>query len=164
MGRRLSVAKQAFALRGTFPTVAASITPTTLVWTGILTPTPLSRDYTVRIMYAVGEYPKAIVIDPPLVPDAQGLLPHTYRDGSLCLHEAHEWDESMLIVDTIAPWAAEWLAHYELWKRTGRWYGDGDPSEATRATAAPGPAESNGPRNRAERRRHERNEARQERR
>ncbi len=138
MGRRLSVAKQAFALRTTFPTVAASITPTMLMWTGALTPTPLSRDYTIRIVYVVGEYPKTIVIDPPLVSDAEGLLPHTYRDGSLCLHEAHEWDASMLIVDTIVPWAAEWLAHYELWKRTGHWYADGDPSGATAATAVPG--------------------------
>src|SRR5262249_3953726 len=139
-GRRLTVAKQAFALRGAFPTVTADVTPTTLAWTGVVIPTPLSRDYRIRITYALGEYPRVIIIDPPLLSDSDGLLPHFYREGSLCLHEAHEWDESMLIVDTIVPWAAEWLAHYELWRRTGRWYGDGDASEVSTATAVPPPS------------------------
>ena len=34
----------------------------------------------------------------------------------------------MLIVDTIVPWAAEWLLHYEIWLATGEWFGDRDPS------------------------------------
>ncbi len=134
-GRRPTVAKQAFALRGAFPTVTADVTPTTLAWTGVVTPTPLSRDYRIRITYALGEYPRVIIIDPPLLPNSDGFIPHSYWDGSLCLHEAHEWDESMLIVDTIVPWAAEWLAHYELWRRAGRWHGDGDASEAGTGTA-----------------------------
>lgn len=158
------MAKQALALRGAFPTVTADITPTTLAWTGVLTPTPLSRDYRVRITYSRGEYPQVIIVDPPLLPDSDGLLPHFYREGSLCLHEAHEWDESMLIVDTIVPWAAEWLAHYELWRRTGQWYGDGDATEAITATAVPAPSDDNGPTNRAERRRHAQREARRVRR
>lgn len=100
-----------------------------LAWTGILSPTPLSRDYMVRITYSLGEYPRTVVLSPPLLADENGLLPHFYREGSLCLHEVNEWDGSMLIVDTIVPWTAEWLAHYELWKRSGRWYGDGDPAD-----------------------------------
>lgn len=159
-GRHLTVAKQAFALRSTFRTVPADITPTKLVWTGILTPTPLSRDYTVRITYSVGEYPRVVIVDPPLVPDTGGLLPHFYREGSLCLHRANEWDESMLIVDTIVPWTAEWLAYYELWKRTGRWYGDGDQAEDGVATTVPGLSDDSGARNRAQRRRGDQDEAR----
>ena len=32
----------------------------------------------------------------------------------------------MLLADTIVPWAAEWLMHYELWLVTGEWTGGGD--------------------------------------
>jgi hypothetical protein len=101
-----------------------------LVWTGTLVPTPLSRIYTVRITYSIREYPTVVVVDPPLQPDPDGYLPHFYsEEGCLCLHEADEWDPSMLIALTIVPWASEWLAHYELWKRTGQWYGNVEPPE-----------------------------------
>ena len=138
---RASLAQQAFALRWIFPAGVIDINPTRLVWTGILTPTPLSRDYTVRITHGNGGFPRVVIVDPPLVPDENGLLPHFYREGSLCLHEAHEWDGAMLIVDSIIPWTTEWLAHYELWKWSGQWYGDGEPAEAVRATAVPTPLE-----------------------
>jgi hypothetical protein len=29
------------------------------------------------------------------------------------------------IADTIVPWTAEWLVHYEIWLVTGEWYGGG---------------------------------------
>jgi hypothetical protein len=32
----------------------------------------------------------------------------------------------MSIADTIVPWTAEWLVHYEIWLMTGEWYGGGD--------------------------------------
>ena len=37
---------------------------------------------------------------------------------------------AMLIVDTIVPWTAEWLLHYEVWLATGEWLGDGDAGRA----------------------------------
>lgn len=124
-GQNLSLAHQASALRQVFPEGMASIRHSKLVWTGTLSPTPLSCEYTVRVSYSIGACPRAIILDPPLVPDQNGLLPHFYREGSICLHAAREWDGSMLIVETIIPWATEWLAHYELWKWRGQWYGDG---------------------------------------
>ena len=131
-GQSLSLAHQVFTLRRVFPDGMTSVRRTRLAWTGTLTPTPLSRDYTVRVTYSLRTYPRVVIIDPPPVPDENGLLPHFYREGSLCLHEAHEWDGSMLIVDTTIPWTTEWLAHYELWKWSGQWYGDRDSiGEAT---------------------------------
>jgi len=130
------------ALQHVFPAGVIGIKPTRLEWTGVLTPTPLSCDYTVRITYSVGRFPRVVIVDPPLVPDEHGLLPHFSREGSLCLHEAHEWDGSMLIVDSIIPWTTEWLAHYELWKWSGQWYGDGEPAEASAATTVPTSLES----------------------
>lgn len=148
-----NLAQQAFALRCVFPAGVVGIKPTRLVWTGVLTPTPLSRDYTVRITYSAGGFPRVVVVDPPLVPDENGLLPHFYREGSLCLHEAHEWDGSMFIVDSIIPWTTEWLAYYELWKWSGQWYGDGKPAQASAATAVPTPLDYNAADNGAARRR-----------
>jgi hypothetical protein len=112
-----------------FPDGKARLRPTLLVWTGRLTPTPLSREYTVRIRYARGPFLRVMLVDPRLEPDERKLLHHLYPNGDLCLHRLDEWDPSMLLVETIIPWTAEWLAHYELWKPNHRWYGDGDGSE-----------------------------------
>jgi hypothetical protein len=54
-------------------------------------------------------------------------------------HKLDEWHPSMLLVETIIPWTTEWLAHYELWKRTHQWYGDGDASDAEPPSADPPP-------------------------
>jgi hypothetical protein len=145
----LSLAQQALALRRAFPEVKVLMRGTVLTWTGPVTPTPLSRCYTVRVTCRAGEHPRVAVTDPPLQPDENGHLPHFYRDGSICLYTAGEWDASMFIADTILPWTAEWLAHYELWKRSGRWHGDDSVGQQD-ATAAPREA---APGNRAGRRR-----------
>jgi len=60
-------------------------------------------------------------------------LPHVYFSGPdftlspLCLFdvEAGEWSHDDLIALTTVPWAADWLACYECWLATGRWYGGG---------------------------------------
>jgi hypothetical protein len=31
----------------------------------------------------------------------------------------------MLLGDTILPWTAEWLLHYEIWRATEKWMGGG---------------------------------------
>jgi hypothetical protein len=59
-------------------------------------------------------------------------LPHVFTEGppaELCLYDPgvqagqSEWNETMLIADTIIPWASEWLYFYELWHATGVWHG-----------------------------------------
>jgi len=121
---RLSTAQQALGLRSVFPDSAVALSPRRLHWTGRLQPSELCRRYTVEIDYKRGHYPKVRVLAPELKADDAGFLPHTYNDLSLCLHDAGQWDESMLIVDTIVPWAAEWLLHYEVWLATNEWFGD----------------------------------------
>jgi hypothetical protein len=103
------------------------VTPGRLAWTGVIQPTPLGRAYTVRITYATGEDPKVVVVDPTLDSRPGEPLPHVFRDGCLCLYEDGEWLPSMFIAETIVPWTSEWLAHYEIWKATGRWCGDAEP-------------------------------------
>lgn len=125
--RRLTIAQQALGLRSVFPDAKLAVKPDRLSWTGRLQPSELSRIYTVQITYTRGRYPVVRVLDPELKATETGFLPHTYNDWTLCLHDAGQWTESMLIVDTIVPWAAEWLLHYEIWLATAEWFGDQDP-------------------------------------
>lgn len=133
-GPSLTMAQQALGLRSVFPGAGLTLKPGRLSWTGRLQPCDLSRIYTVQITYARGRYPAVRVLAPKLQAAENGFLPHTYDNGTLCLYDAGQWNATMLIVDTIVPWAAEWLLHYEIWLATGEWSGDHDPG-----TPAPGP-------------------------
>jgi hypothetical protein len=124
--RERTLFEQAYRLDQDFPDGKARLRRALLVWTERLTPTPLSRDYTVRIRYAGGQTPRVALVEPRLEPAERDLLHHLYPNGDLCLHRLDEWDSSMLLIETIIPWTSEWLAHYELWKRTHQWYGDGN--------------------------------------
>jgi hypothetical protein len=162
-GRERTLIEQAVRLREDFPDGVVRLRPTSLLWTGRLTPTPLSREYTIRIRYARGQYPKVTLIEPRLEPEERQELHHLYPDGTLCLHKLDEWDTSMWLVETIIPWTTEWLAHYELWKVNHRWHGDGDPADG-QAPAGDRPRAPVVPANRADRRRAARLEARRARR
>ena len=69
--------------------------------------------------------PRVWVLSPPPRPDAR----HRYADGSLCLYYPRDesWTPRLLLALTIVPWTAYWLACYELWLRTGQWYGPEAP-------------------------------------
>jgi hypothetical protein len=60
--------------------------------------------------------------------------PHLYPGDRLCLYRpgTGEWNRRMLLVETIVPWAAEWLLHYELWLATGEWFGGGEHPQIKR--------------------------------
>ena|SRR5579863_1077269 len=99
-------------------------------WRGTLQPSPRSDIYEVEISYEVPCRPHIQVVEPRLA--LWGNLkrqPHTFRDGSLCVHQAHEWDGNKLIADTIVPWTCAWLAFYETWLDTGCWLGEGTHPE-----------------------------------
>ena len=127
-GRSLTMAQQALGLRSLFPDARLTLKHGRLSWTGQLQPCDLSRVYTVQITYTGGRYPAVRVLAPEITATENGFLPHTYDNGTLCLHDAGQWNATMLIVDTIVAWAAEWLLHYEIWLATGDWFGDRDPS------------------------------------
>jgi hypothetical protein len=126
----LSMAQQALGLRSVLPNADVVLKPHSLRWTGQVQPSDLSRAYAIRIDYERRHYPVVRVLAPDLVATEAGFLPHTYDDGTLCLHDVGQWNEAMLIVDTIIPWTAEWLLHYEMWVATGEWFGDGDSNLA----------------------------------
>lgn len=94
-------------------------------WVGTIRPTDASCTYVVTLVYRLGKRPRVLVTAPTLLCRPEADVPHRHGDGSLCLHLPNEWDSTMPIADTIVPWAALWLYHYELWHATGEWLGGG---------------------------------------
>ena len=124
--------------------VAIGPGPNSIVWFGPLK--GLDRPFTLSIEYGLPVsglvqrhrlFPVVRVLRPSLVLNFDATdeapLPHVYfeapdyRLSPLCLFDPmiNEWNPSMSIAKTTIPWAARWLACYELWDTTGRWHGGG---------------------------------------
>jgi hypothetical protein len=98
----------------------------TIRWIGDLQPSPLSDSYTVQIDYRPPARPTVSVLRPKLVSRKPAeRIPHTFPDGTICLHLPGEWTSTMPIADTIVPWMSLWLLHYEIWITLGTWMGGG---------------------------------------
>jgi len=129
--KKLTVSQQAYILSSMYPDSHGKFHKNKLDWTGIIVPTPLSRLYTVNIIYRQGCNPRTYVQDPQLSLLPGKKLPHVYDqiEQRLCLYYPNcrtpQWNESMHIAKTIVPWASEWLFFYELWLATGEWLGGG---------------------------------------
>lgn len=100
----------------------------------------LQRDYTVYVSWAheAGLPPFVFIVQPEIRPRPGGSyadIPHLIfndekpTESALCLFDPDqgEWDRTMLIADTIIPWASEWLHDYELWHFDGVWRGPNAP-------------------------------------
>ena len=124
---RVSVALQAHRLRQVFPSGTAVVSRSRLTWTGILRPTPLSDEYSISLTYKLTDKPVVMVPDRLPLWRGRSRPPHLHADGSLCLYypPAREWRRDMLLGDSLLPWPAEWLLHYEIWLATGKWMGGG---------------------------------------
>jgi hypothetical protein len=108
------------------PSFQAGLTRGVASWTGELQPSPISESYTVRIEYTLRMRPVVRVLRPQLRERTPGeRIPHTFPDGSVCLHVNEDWTPASFIADTIIPWLALWLYHYESWHATGEWLGGG---------------------------------------
>lgn len=124
--RGRSAAQQGFALSAGFPDSSVTLRAGRLIWMGKLTPSPVSRGYSVRIDYDGRAAPRVRVLSPKLEGRNGEGLPHVYNDGTLCLHLPEDWARTMSIADTVVPWTSEWLAFYEVWRATGEWHGGGE--------------------------------------
>jgi hypothetical protein len=100
-----------------------------MVWESEITPSLLSKIYTIRINYTLGKPPIIRVVSEKLLRLENEKLPHVYSDKKqqLCLYypKNNEWNGNMYIAETIVPWASEWLYFYENWLITGEWHGGG---------------------------------------
>lgn len=149
-----SIAQQVHAMRHRLFDVAEQ-TADRAVWFGSLI--GIERPYRVMVEYGLPargahelwrHFPLVRVLSPALVPRFDAIeetpLPHVYFDehditlSPLCLFDpdANEWSHKDLIADTTIPWAADWLACYEGWQATGRWYGGGRHGRAPKGDKA----------------------------
>lgn len=92
-------------------------------------------------------FPLVRVLTPSLEPnfaaEEEAPLPHVYFNeydltlSPLCLFdpEKGEWSHNDFVARTTIPWAADWLACYEGWLATGRWYGGGRHAQPEAAEA-----------------------------
>ena len=120
----MSLLRQAFALRSTFPESEVSVHGDTLTWIGQLRPSERSAPYTVRITYTLRNYPQVRVLDPPII-DEHEFVPHVHNTGELCVYDDHDWSPRLQLIDSIVAWTIEWLLFWELFLATGRWFGEG---------------------------------------
>lgn len=123
------ISQQIIAMKNTFPDFKEEWDKNTVIWTGYLKPTALSKNYTVRIAYSLNMIqPQVTVLSPKLIKRGEKSIPHVYPGNKLCLFrpKRKEWTKEMLISETIVPWASLWLYYYELWHATGDWLGGGE--------------------------------------
>ncbi len=128
---RLDGSQQSAMLTMNIPTFQQVQRGNPFVWIGSIQPSPLSTIYKLQITYVhATSRPKVEIIDPHLEPrDVGSRIPHTFPDGSLCLHMPGEWSSLQPIYQTIIPWTSTWLYYYEIWKITGKWLGGGHESQ-----------------------------------
>ncbi|MGA2567630.1 MAG: hypothetical protein ABSF41_12485 [Pseudolabrys sp.] len=99
-------------------------------WRYSATPSPLSRDYDIRIEFNQGGRPKIFVDAPDLQTLADGRrVPHLYQQKPprLCLYlpKTYEWQSWMRLDQTVVPWSTLWLFYFEEWLASDNWKGGG---------------------------------------
>lgn len=131
----ITVAKQYFALSTSSICLGkGTLGRENLTWKFSVRPSPLSREYRLRITFKRGGVPKVFVEDPDLTLLAKGeVIPHVYmqKPTQLCLYlpGTGEWSSKQWIYKTIVPWSVLWLYYFEDWLATGDWKGDGKHPE-----------------------------------
>ncbi|MCH7839386.1 MAG: hypothetical protein IID38_04000 [Planctomycetes bacterium] len=151
-----SLAVQIHAMRKRWPgfDLVHGFESDSVIWFGNLV--GLERPFRVSVEYGLPTGPESPmfrlmpvvrVISPNLVlnfdAEDEAPLPHVFFDkedivhSPLCLFDPAEgqWNKKMLIAHTTIPWAVDWLACYESWEATGRWYGGGRHADADEVRA-----------------------------
>ncbi len=76
--------------------------------------------------------PKIFVLSPELEKYANEPIPHTYGMKrikgkeylQICpFYPEDDWNETMIIADTVLLWSIEWFYFYEIWLVSGKWCG-----------------------------------------
>lgn len=128
---RLSLAQQYLFLKRDFHDGSGEIRGGRIIWRQPVQPTPISREYQLRLCYKLADSPRTIVERPRLVELANGKrIPHLYKQdpAQLCLYQPsyREWSPSRLLSETVIPWAVLWLFYFEDWLSSGEWNGGGE--------------------------------------
>jgi hypothetical protein len=101
-----------------------------LTWIYMAIPSPLGREYGMRIEFAQGGAPETYVDAPDLQALAgERMIPHLYGRAPplLCLYlpKTYEWQPQMRLDQTVVPWSVLWLFYFEEWLLSDDWKGGG---------------------------------------
>jgi hypothetical protein len=125
---------QVNALRSKFPGARLTHQPAKLKIVLNVQPTARSVQYKVLIKYALHSLPQVWVLSPILKKNDKGdNIPHMYNQERICLFQPKygEFRATNYLSNTIIPWIALWLYHYEIWQMTGQWEGGGEHPVST---------------------------------
>lgn len=123
-------------LRQLFPEAKCEVKRNLMIWMGEIKPSPLSRNYHIKLIFNTAKSIRPKVILYGEIPGIERTdFPHYFHKDveakwvEICLYRFREFDyRKDLISDTIIPWVADWLLYYELWLATGEWLGGGHGS------------------------------------
>lgn len=122
--RKLSLHEQKAWMATQCPEFDCELKDGVLICIGRICPTPLSREYLVRVVVESKGRPRVYVPGlrrrQPMEP-----IPHTYSESEPCLYFPGEWRRDMKVATTIITWTSLWLVFYESWLATGAWQGGG---------------------------------------
>ncbi len=130
--KNLSLPMQMALLKKEYPTATCEYKKNTLYWRAKVTPSSLSRNYQVSVIYKNGKAPHIFVHLEDLESEKIKYVPHCYeRDQEkkkvkICLYMHNEFSSKKYLSETIIPWISEWLFFYETWQVTGEWLGGGE--------------------------------------
>lgn len=129
--KNLTPAQQLYGLKSLFKEGKGRVKKNRLNWICTIRPTPISRDYTIRIVYKLHSIPSVFVLKPSLKELSGGRsIPHLYseKEEELCLYRPRykEWRPDLLIAKIIVPWACAWLFYFEEWLQSNDWKGGGE--------------------------------------
>lgn len=130
--KRIRLTEQLISLRADYPSATCEIHKNTLFWSAKIQPTPLSREYSVRIVYKLGNPPHVWVFGKELQKLDDPGFPHKFdidlekQRVRICLYRYREFSSAKFLSKTIIPWTIEWLYYYEIWLATGEWCGGGE--------------------------------------
>lgn len=92
-----------------------------------------NNEYIIKIIQeTIFAIPEIFVINPNLKTYEDEAIPHTYgmkkikgkKYLQICpFYPKEDWNNAMIIADTVLLWSIEWLFFYEIWLVSGQWCG-----------------------------------------
>lgn len=131
--KKIPLIHQKVALLANYPDSKCEIKrEKSLIWSGKIRPTAISKEYSILICWKTGMAPHIWAFGDELERLDDPDFPHKYDINAdskmvrLCLYRYQEFSSYKFMAKTIIPWTVEWLYHYEIWLATGEWCGGGE--------------------------------------
>lgn len=129
----IKLVQQMISLNRLYKDSKCFIKRNTLYWYGRICPTPLSRTYSVKIIFSYYQPIEVLIYGDELQKLDSIDFPHKYHIDlekkiiKICLYRYnYEFSKYKFISNTIIPWIVEWLYYYEIWLSTNEWLGGGE--------------------------------------